>query len=259
MRFEHNRSKVSQSEKIVEHRLGESLVAFSCDLRDAAFDLARFQDFVFNLPRDVVRGKGTVQFRCDSDCSYEFQLSGNGRHIDVELSKRAESGVQLAFIGRTSINVDQLTERLLACAEPASSSSSSASCDTSAILDKLASDDRFRASITDDGGALLFRVTADHIGIEERELRAYHGVSLDRVNKSLLQAINAVNATRLSTDRTAPCLVTPTRRNDDQLWLRFALNSADAKFDALWTIVESVTDRVLTRAFKGVSGCKCSY
>ena len=41
----------------------------------------------------------------------------------------------------------------------------------------------------------MFRVTSTHIGIDEGELRAYHGITLDAVNRELLRAINAINAT----------------------------------------------------------------
>jgi hypothetical protein len=263
MRRQHsNRSNASSTATTTKHVLGETLVTFSCAISNT-FDLARFQDFVFQLPRDIVRGKGSIQFDCEPDVSYEFSLSGNGRHLDMETMKTLQRGTHLAFIGRTSVDVADLERRLLLCQTAPQQQDVSSNDDRSyyqEAMQTVEKDERFRAQLIDNDRQLLFRVTTDHIGIDAAELRAYHGVTLDKIARELRRAINAVNASRAAGRRTSACLVsTPRLAADAQLWLRFDLRGSAARFDSLWSIVGSVLDRTLARSLRGVSGCKCSY
>lgn len=160
--------------------------------------------------------------------------------------------------------MSRLTAALATCSAPADSVADSAYI--AHCLATIRADNRFDAQLNASRDSVLFRVTSRHIGIDERELRAYHGVSLDVVNRALMRAINAVNATTTATSGggggwRAPCLVVPTTLANDGggLWLRASLLARLATFDKLWPIVLEVTARVLSKHFKNIGGCKCHY
>ena len=145
------------------HAAPPSMTSFSCD-QSPPFVLARFQDFLFGLSPSVVRGKGALFFVEDANNSenkkrYAFNLSGNGRHIDVEIERmdnEADRTVHLAFIGGNDLDVSALEQELAACSTPQDPNNTP----IHPVPSELLSDERFDTQLIDDGkGNLLFLCT----------------------------------------------------------------------------------------------------
>ena len=164
-----------------QHVVDSKLLSFAVD-GAAPLSLSAFQDFVYRLPRGIVRGKGTVLFRDDhAAVSYDFHLSGNGRHVDMTVAREGASSVQLAFIGRAGVDLAELQNALNACSAVDDAHERTVAPDVVAsVLATVRADQRFEA-LVDEAALLYFRVTADHIGIPEVELKA---VSWKRVDSS---------------------------------------------------------------------------
>lgn len=238
-----------------EHDTQQLLDAFSCDDLDT-LSLERFQDFVRALPPAVVRGKGTVLFACDGSprVAYEFSLSGNGRHLDIDFAKNVDASAaltQLAFIARRPVGVAALEAALRRCASDASVPPAVAM----SVPPRIAGDKRLAARI-EAPNILIFRVSADFTGMSEAEMRAYHGITLDRINYAVLRAANALNVARSPTQRLEQALLTPVRRDNGKLWLRYALTPDNGA--ALLAALDDVLERTLERETSSI-GCKCQY
>ncbi len=237
-----------------EHDTQQLLDAFSCDDLDT-LSLERFQDFVRALPPAVVRGKGTVLFSCDSSprVAYEFSLSGNGRHLDIDFAKNVDASgalTQLAFIARRPVDIAALETALRRCASDAASPAVAVS-----VPPRIAGDKRLAAFI-EAPNILIFRVSAEFTGMSEAEMRAYHGITLDRINYAVLRAANALNVARSPTQRLEQALLTPVRRDNGKLWLRYALTPDNGA--ALLAALDDVLERTLERETSSI-GCKCQY
>lgn len=244
----------------LEHDARQRLDSFSCDNLELV-SLARFQDFVAALPAGVVRGKGTVLFAADANprVAYEFNLSANGRHIDIDFARGVDANsalTQLAFIARRDADVVALETMLRNCAVVTSAAAADDDVDArvSQVPEALAKDPRLAATI-EAPNVLLFRVTADFTGMSETELRAYHGITLDRINLAVLRAANAVNVARPPTARLRPALITPVRR-DGTLYMRYALTTSN--FDSLRLVLDAVLAPTLERELSGIN-CRCQY
>jgi G3E family GTPase len=179
-----------------QHDARLRLNSFSCDNLEL-ISLARFQAFVAALPIGVVRGKGTVLFAADASprVAYEFNLSANGRHIDIDFARGVDPSAaltQLAFIARPDVDVGALEALLRSCAVVAAADNVES---VTVVPEALAIDPRLSTRL-EAPNMLLFRVTAGFTGMSEVELRAYHGVTLERVNMAVLRAANAVNVAR---------------------------------------------------------------
>ena len=240
-----------------DHDTAQRLVAFSCDDLDT-LSLARFQEFVRTLPASVLRGKGTVLFACDERrVAYEFSLSGNGRHLDVDFARNVDPAsalTQLAFIARSDADAGALDAQLRSCAAPLGATPPPT--EPVSVPPRIANDKRLTARI-EAPNHLLFRVSADFTGMSEAEMRAYHGITLDRINYAVLRAANAINVSRAPTQRIAQALITPVRSSDDgKLWLRYALlpENVEPLLEALYGVLE----RTLERETAGI-GCRCQY
>ena len=267
----------------------------SASFEGGALSLARFQRWVAReIPREVVRAKGFVQFAEAPGCVYDFHLSGR-RRIELELVDGDGDGGARGGFSRAPAKRQGETRLVLigpgldpeAClatlrgleATGGDADDAAAATKTAeklrAARERLTSDARLEvvdpdaswcASEASMKNCAYFRLTgAESNGFTVNELEKTHGVDFNRMNLELVRALNSRGAGVVAAAATATGV--KTRFGGDVILLRVAVDGDDddggggggVLSDAGWDVLRDVCTGVLRRHIGHVPKCRCGF
>lgn len=250
-----NRSKIKEnaSDRHLQQDEFSSIVYEST----TPFSLAKFQEFLgAGFPPNMSRMKGTIFFKENKGCIYNFHMSGRQRY---ELSPCATSGlqgapsIQLVAIGR-GLDFDLVNDILDRC-QSCSDDPVASKEEYDMALKLVSSDDRFEVVPMESTDHSVPGYVDYHLlgcveyGITKNEAAQIHGINFNRMNTELAKRVNG------SSGQSSVLLV---MLSSGVMVCRHSI--ANQKLmESTWQETRCIADKVISQFYRAVGLCKCGF
>ena len=221
---------------------------------DRPFDLTRFQEFLRNFPKGIIRMKGSLWFNENRSTLYSFHMSGRCRYeLSIETVKSINSntitgafGIQLVAIGEEEAvrNVESLLCRCVSKEEARTKNDQRLKY----VCDLIKGNDYFvlGEQVEDDCVDFWINGCIDY-GVTVEEAVGFHGINFNRMNEDLARHVNG----------SGHCIsILPVWLASGKMVCRHALNE-EASFEESWKTIQEVGNKVVSDYFRAVGVCKC--